>query len=85
MVKILKAVGKIAFIVLLLVFVVAFFLYKQYWLSFFTLALILIFPRWEQVKKIIVGKDKIEVQIPEKIITSKGRDDVDDIDSKEVK
>lgn len=85
MVKILKAIGKIAFIVLLLIFVVVFFLYKQYWLSFFTLALILIFPRWEQVKKIIVGKDKIEVQIPEKVITSKGRDDVDDIDNKEVK
>lgn len=85
MVKILKAIGKIAFIVLLLFFVVAFFLYKQYWLSFFTLALILIFPRWEQVKKIIVGKDKIEVQIPEKIITSKGRDDAEDIDNKEVK
>lgn len=85
MVKILKAIGKIAFIVLLLIFVVAFFLYKQYWLSFFTLALILIFPRWEQVKKIIVGKDKIEVQIPEKIITSKGREDLDDIDNKEVK
>ncbi len=53
---------------LLLVFTVAFFLYKQYWLAFFTLALILIFPRWRQVKKIIVGKDKIEVQIPEDII-----------------
>jgi len=72
-----KKIGKIAFIILLLFFVVAFFIYKQYWLSFFTLALILIFPRWEQVKKIIVGKDKIEVQIPEKIITNKGRDDAD--------
>ena len=85
MVKILKATGKIAFITLLLIFVVAFFLYKQYWLSFFTLALILIFPRWEQVKKIIVGKDKIEVQIPEKIITSKGRDNAEDTDNKEAK
>ena len=83
--KILKAIGKIAFVVLLLIFVVAFFLYKQYWLSFFTLALILIFPRWEQVKKIIIGKDKVEVQIPEKVIISKGRDDVEDIDNKEVK
>ena len=83
--KILKAIGKTAFVVLLLIFVVAFFLYKQYWLSFFTLALLLIFPRWEQVKKIIIGKDKVEVQIPEKIITSKGRDDVDDIDNEEVK
>lgn len=83
MVKILKTIGKIAFVVLLLIFVVAFFLYKQYWLSFFTIALILIFPRWEQVKKIIVGKDKIEVQIPEKVIDAKGRDDVDN--SKEVK
>lgn len=75
--KILKAIGKTAFVILLLIFVVAFFLYKQYWLSFFTLALILIFPRWEQVKKIIVGKDKVEVQIPEKIVIDKSRDDAE--------
>ncbi|MEK7664913.1 MAG: hypothetical protein AAB361_02105 [Patescibacteria group bacterium] len=66
--KILQASGRFLFLMLLLVFTVAFFLYKQYWLAFFTLALILIFPRWRQVKKIIVGKDKIEVQIPEDII-----------------
>ena len=70
-----KTISKVAFTILLLALVVAFFIYKQYWLSFFTLALILIFPRWSQVKKIIVGKDKIEVQIPEKVITDKGRDE----------
>ena len=83
--KILKVIGKIAFISLLLFFVVAFFLYKQYWLSFFTLALLLIFPRWEQVKKIIVGKDKVEVQIPEKIIIGKGQDNLENKINKEIK
>lgn len=68
MAKFLQMSGKFLFLILLLIFTIAFFLYKQYWLAFFTLALILIFPRWGQVKKIIVGKDKIEVQIPEDII-----------------
>lgn len=66
--KVFKTLGKGSLLILLLVFTIAFFLYKQYWLAFFTLALILIFPRWGQVKKIIVGKDKIEVQIPEDVI-----------------
>ena len=66
--KILQASGKFLFLALLLIFTVAFFLYKQYWIAFFSLALILIYPRWGQVKKIIVGKDKIEMQIPEAVI-----------------
>lgn len=72
----LKTFNKIAFVVLLLAFSIAFFLYKQYWLSFFTLALILVFSRWDQVKKIIVGKDKVEVQIPEKAIIEKDKEEV---------
>ena len=68
MMKILKVIGKIAFVILFLIFAVAFFLYKQYWISFFTLALVLIFSRWDQVKKIIIGKEKVEIQIPEKVI-----------------
>ncbi len=75
MTKILKAIGKIAFVILLLAFALAFFLYKQYLISFFTLALVLIFSRWDQVKKIIIGKEKVEIQIPEKVIESQGRDD----------
>ena len=39
------------------------------------LALILIFSRWDQVKKIIIGKEKVEVQIPEKVIESGDEDD----------
>lgn len=78
--KILKTIGKVAFLCLLLGFSVAFFVYKQYWLSFFTLALILMFSRWDQVKKIVVGKDKVEVQIPEKVIIDKGRQEM--VDSK---
>lgn len=66
--KIFKTLGKSSLLILLLAFTIAFFLYKQYWLAFFTLALILVSPRWGQVKKIIVGKDKIEVQIPEDVI-----------------
>lgn len=68
MAKLLKTFSKIVFIVLLLVFAVAFFMYKQYWLAFFTLALILIVSSWGRVKKLIVGKDKVEVQIPEDVI-----------------
>ncbi|MBI2054012.1 MAG: hypothetical protein HYT36_01640 [Candidatus Staskawiczbacteria bacterium] len=66
--NILKKFRTSALLSLLLFFTVAFFLYKQYWLAFFSLALILIFPRWGQVKKIIIGKDKVEVQIPEDVI-----------------
>ncbi len=65
-----KTSGKTAFTILLLIFAVAFFVYKQYWLAFFTLALILVFSRWDQVKKIVVGKDKVEVQIPESVVTA---------------
>ena len=68
MVKPLNTIGKIVFIVLLLVFAVAFFMYKQYWLAFFTLALMLIASSWGRIKKLIVGKDKVEVQIPEDVI-----------------
>jgi len=72
--KIFKKLGKGSLLILLLAFTIAFFVYKQYWLAFFTLALILIFPRWGQVKKIIVGKDKIEVQIPEDVIKNEEKD-----------
>lgn len=67
------AAAKAGFIVLLLIFSVGFFLYKQYWLAFFTLALMLIFSRWDSVKKIIVGKDKVEVQIPESAIKNENK------------
>lgn len=77
MTKILKVIGKITFVILLLSFAVAFFLYKQYWISFFTLALVLIFSRWDQVKKIIIGKEKVEIQIPEKVIEKQGQDNID--------
>ncbi|TSC94498.1 MAG: hypothetical protein CEN87_467 [Parcubacteria group bacterium Licking1014_1] len=66
--KLLQTFGKIAFIILLLVFAIAFFLYKQYWIAFFTLALILVVSSWGRVKKLIIGKDKVEVQIPEDLI-----------------
>ena len=66
--KPLQTFGKIAFIILLLVFAVAFFLYKQYWIAFFTLALMLVVSSWGRVKKLIIGKDKVEVQIPEDVI-----------------
>lgn len=60
--------AKIAFIILLLLFAVAFFIYKQYWIAFFTLALMLIVSSWGKIKKLVVGKDKLEVQIPEDVI-----------------
>ena len=68
MAKTLNVLGKTAFIILLLAFAIAFFIYKQYWLAFFSLALMLIVSSWGRIKKLIVGKDKIEVQIPEDVI-----------------
>jgi hypothetical protein len=66
--------GKILFIVLLLVFAIAFFAYKQYWLSFFTLVLMLVVSSWGKIKKLVVGKDRLEVQIPEAIIKKENKD-----------
>ena len=66
--KALQMSAKIAFLILLLVFATAFFMYKQYWLAFFTLGLMLVVSSWGKVKKLIIGKDKVEIQIPEDII-----------------
>lgn len=66
--------GKIIFIVLLLVFAVAFFMYKQYWLTFFTLVLMLVVSSWGKIKKLVVGKDRLEVQIPESIIKKEDKE-----------
>jgi hypothetical protein len=60
--------GKILFIVLLLVFAIGFFIFKQYWLSFFTLVLMLVVSSWGKIKKLVIGKDRLEVQIPETIV-----------------
>lgn len=60
--------GKAIFLVLLLIFAIAFFIYKQYWLSFFTLALMLVVSSWGKIKKLVVGKDRLEMQIPESVI-----------------
>lgn len=68
MAKTFQMFAKIAFLVLLLVFAIAFFMYRQYWPAFFTLALMLVVSSWGKVKKLIVGKDKVEVQIPEDVI-----------------
>ncbi len=73
--KLLQTFGKIAFIILLLVFAVAFFLYKQYWIAFFTLALILVVSSWGRVKKLIIGKDKVEIQIPEDVIKREAKEE----------
>ena len=55
--------AKIVFIIIFLVFAVAFFLYKQYMFSFLTLIIILIISRWDRVKKLIAGRGRVEVQI----------------------
>ncbi|MBU2539928.1 hypothetical protein KJ786_02105 [Patescibacteria group bacterium] len=55
--------AKIIFIVIFLIFAVAFFLYKQYMFSFLTLVVILVISRWDRVKKLIAGRGRVEVQI----------------------
>ncbi len=67
--------AKIVFLVLLLIFAIAFFMYKQYWLAFFTLALMLVVSSWGRVKKLIVGKDKVEIQIPEDVIKKEEKEE----------
>lgn len=66
--KSLQLFAKIAFLILLLIFAIAFFIYKQYWLAFFTLGLMLVVSSWGRIKKLIIGKDKVEIQIPEDVI-----------------
>ena len=55
--------GRILFFIILLAFAVAFFLYKQYMFSFLTLVVFLAFSKWENVKKLIAGRGRVEVQI----------------------
>lgn len=55
--------SKILFFVILMVFAVAFFLYKQYMFSFLTLVVFLVFSKWDRVKKLIAGRGRIEMQI----------------------
>ncbi|MFA5878247.1 MAG: hypothetical protein WC845_02685 [Candidatus Staskawiczbacteria bacterium] len=58
--------NKILFTILLLLFAVAFFLYKQYVFSFLTLVVILVFSKWDQMKKLIAGNGRIEMQLQNK-------------------
>lgn len=55
--------SKILFYVILMVFAVAFFLYKQYMFSFLTLVVFLVFSKWDRVKKLVAGRGRVEVQI----------------------
>ena len=63
-----QTIIRILFAVILLAFAVGFFAYKQYWTAFFTLFLLIIVSRWYQVKKLVVGKERLEVQLPEEKI-----------------
>ena len=55
--------SKILFFIILMVFAVAFFLYKQYMFSFLTLVVFIVFSKWDRVKKLIAGRGRIEMQI----------------------
>jgi hypothetical protein len=70
--------GRTAFIILLLIFSLAFFAYKQYWLCFFTLALMFVVSGWGRIKKLIIGKDKVEVQIPEDVIKKEQKESAEE-------
>ena len=69
--------GKTLFIILLLIFAIAFFIYKQCWLTFFTLVLMLVVSSWGKIKKLVVGKDKVEVQIPEDVIKREEKEKIE--------
>lgn len=54
---------KIVFGIILMVFAIAFFWYKQYMFSFLTLIIILVLSKWDRVKKLIAGRGRVEIQI----------------------
>ena len=54
---------KIVFFLILLIFAIAFFIYKQYMFSFLTLVLFLVFSKWDNVKKLVAGRGRVEMQI----------------------
>jgi len=54
---------RVSFFILLLIFAIAFFWYKQYAFSFLTLMVILIFSRWNQIKKLVAGNGRVEMEI----------------------
>ncbi len=55
--------SKIVFFLIFLAFAVAFFLYKQYMFAFLTLVIFLAFSKWDNVKKLVAGRGRVEVQI----------------------
>ena len=63
MAKIFGVLGKLVFFLLLLSFALAFFWYKQYVFSFLTLVVILMFSKWSQIKKLVAGNGRVEMEI----------------------
>lgn len=63
LIKNMNTFSKMIFFIILLVFAVAFFLYKQYMFSFLTLVVFLAFSKWDRVKKLIAGRGRVEMQI----------------------
>ncbi|MBU3895919.1 DUF3675 domain-containing protein [Patescibacteria group bacterium] len=55
--------GKLIFMLLLLAFAVGFFWQKQYMFSFLTLVVLLVFTKWDRVKKVIAGRGRVEMQV----------------------
>ncbi len=55
--------SKVVFFLIFLAFAVAFFLYKQYMFSFLTVVIFLAFSKWDNVKKLVAGRGRVEVQI----------------------
>jgi len=63
MAKTFGTLGRAAFFALLLIFAIAFFWYKQYVFSFLTLIVVLVFSRWSQIKKLVAGNGRVEMEI----------------------
>ena len=54
---------KLFYTLTLLAFTVAFFIYKQYMFSFLTLVILLVFTKWDYIKKLVAGRGRVEMQV----------------------
>lgn len=59
----LEVLGRIALAIIFFTFAIAFFLHEQFILSFLTLVLLLVLSKWDQMKRFVAGRGRVEVEV----------------------
>lgn len=59
----LELLGRVLFAIIAFAFAIAFFYVQQYILSFLTLVLLLVLSKWNQMKRFVAGRGRVEMEI----------------------